>query len=137
MAEIAVTPLTLTDVVIDIDGNDYGAAVSSVAFTPSASNVTFKGLKPGAVFTDVTNATWTCDITYAQDWDSATSLARYLFDNAGDAVDATFRPRTGVGPSFDATLLITPGAIGGAVDATATATVSLGVRGKPVLVPAA
>ena len=47
-----------------------------------------------------------------------------------------FTPKNG-GPSFSADVVITPGAIGGAVNAFATTSVTLGCNGKPVLVPAA
>lgn len=136
MASIAVTPVVLKDCLVQIAADDYAAAVSSVAFNPSSSTVTFKGLKPSATFTDVSAATWTCDLTFAQDWATAGSLSRYLFDHEGETVAATFAPQSGVGPSFTATIVIAPGAIGGAVDTTATATVSLGVQGRPELVPA-
>jgi hypothetical protein len=137
MAVIAVNPLFLKDTVIDIAGSDYAPAVSSVAFTPTSTTTTFTGLKAGATFTDVGSTTWTVAITFAQDWDSATSLSRYLFTNAGKTVAMKFSPRVGTGPSFTANVVIVPGAIGGAVTATATATVTLGVSGAPVLVPAA
>lgn len=136
MATIAVTPIVLKDCILDIEADDYAAAVSAATLTPSASTVVFKGLKPGAVFTDVTEASWTLQITYAQDWASADSLSRYLFDNEGLVKDAILKPQSGAGPSFEVEIVITPGAIGGQVDQTATATVTLGVQGKPTLVPA-
>jgi hypothetical protein len=134
MAVIPVSPLFLKDSVIEIAGSDYAAAVSSVAFTPTSPTVTFTGLKKDAVFTDVGNTTWTVGITFAQDWDSTTSLSRYLFTNAGKTVAMTFRPRVGTGPAFTANVVIQPGAIGGAVGAATTATVTLGLSGAPVLV---
>lgn len=137
MAIIAVTPIVLKDCIVSIDGNDYAAAINSVVFTPTASTVTFKGLKKGAVFTDVAEATWACALSFAQDWAEEESLSNYLHENEGDIVDAVFRPRSGSGPSVEAEIVITPGAIGGAVDATAVATVNLGVQGKPAVVPAA
>src|SRR5690554_3217122 len=137
MAVIPLVPLLLKDCIVDIAGSDYGEAVSSVAFEPSVTAVTFKGLKPNAVFTDTSSPQWTCNITFAQDWDSATSLSRYLFDHVGETVEMAFHPRTGSGPSFTASIVVTPGSIGGAVEAHATSTVALGVSGAPVLVPAA
>lgn len=137
MAQISGSPLYMKDVVLSLGSNSYEKVVNSVAFTPSGGIATFKGLTPDAVYSFPQSPTWTCDITYAQDWDTTGSLSRYLFDNEGSTVAATFRPRTGAGPSFTANLFITSGAIGGAVDSVATATVSLGVQGKPTLVPAA
>lgn len=137
MATIDVTPIILKDCIIEIDDDDYAAAVSSAELTPSTSQVIFKGLKPDAVFTDVSAATWMLDLTYAQDWVTATSLSRYLFDNEGETKAAVIKPQSGIGPSFEVNVVITPGSIGGAVDAVAVATVSLGVSGRPVLVPGA
>ena len=130
------TPLVMKDVVLSLGADDYAAHASAVTFTPSASTVTWQGLSPEASFTDVTNATWTCALTYAQDWTAANSLARYLYENEGDSVVVTFKPRNGIGPSFTANVTITPGAIGGAVNAVSEATVTLGCD-RPVLVPAA
>jgi hypothetical protein len=136
MPIIAVTPIIMKDVVLEIELDDFAAAISSAMLTPSASTVVFKGLKNDAVFTDVTSATWTLALTYAQDWVTAGSLSNYLFTNEGEIKDAVLKPQSGIGPSFSVEIIITPGAIGGAVDQTATATVTLGVQGKPVLVPA-
>jgi hypothetical protein len=136
MPIIAVTPIIMKDVVLEIETDDFAAAVSSAVLTPSASTVVFKGLKNDAVFTDVTAATWTLALTYAQDWVTVGSLSSYLFNNEGAEVDGVLKPQSGVGPSFAVSIVITPGAIGGAVDQTATATVTLGVQGKPTLVPA-
>lgn len=126
------TPLVLKDVVLEIGADDFARHVSSVAFTPSASTVTWQGMSPDASYTDVGLATWTLAITYAQDWTQATSLSRYLYANEGQTVAARFRPRTGIGPAFTANITITPGQIGGAVNAVSEATVTLG-SDKPVL----
>ncbi|MBH0054483.1 hypothetical protein I6E74_09930 [Salinibacterium sp. SWN139] len=136
MATIAVVPIVMKDVVLEIEDDDFAAAVSSAVLTPSSSSVIFKGLKSGSVFTDVTAATWTLGLTYAQDWVTAGSLSQYLLENEGTVVDAVLKPQSGIGPSFSVEIVITPGAIGGAVDTTAVATVTLGVQGKPTLVPA-
>ncbi|MFC5930205.1 hypothetical protein D6T64_05635 [Cryobacterium melibiosiphilum] len=137
MASIAVNPLVLKDVVLTFGTNSYEEHVSNVTFTPTASVLTWKGLTPTSVHSAVTTATWAAALTYVQDFETADSLAVYLFNNEGEEVNVTFKPRSGSGPSFTATLTITPGAIGGAIDAYSEATVTLGCKGKPVLVPAA
>lgn len=137
MATIAApTPLVMKDVILGLGADSYEKHVSAVTFTPSASTVTWQGLSPDASFTDVTNATWTVAIEVVQDWEQVDSLCRYLFENEGEHVEATFKPRSGSGPSFTGTVIITPGAIGGAVNAVATQSVTLGLEGRPVLVPA-
>lgn len=138
MASIAVQPFVLRDCTLAIGADNYEAHVSQVQFDPSASTQTWKGLTPTAVFTDSTTATWTCTLAYAQDWVTADSLSQYLHEHEGESVAATFVPKVGTGqPSVTATLIITPGSIGGTVDSFATATVTLGVSGKPTIVPAA
>ena len=136
MATITPNPFVMKDSLITIGTDNYEAAVTSVVLTPSSSIQTIKGLTPTAVFSEGTTATWTADITFMQDWSSPASLGKYLFDNEGETVSAVIEPIAG-GVGFEVDLIITPGAIGGSVDAYATATVSLGVAGKPVLVPAA
>lgn len=136
MAEIAVNPFTMKDVVLKPTAgpDDYKAHVSRVRFEPTTTQVTWKGLSPNASFTDQGTPTWTCNIAVAQDWDNEDSFANYLLANAGDRVEFTFEPVAG-GTGFTATLILSPPAIGGDVDATATAELTLGVVGAPVLVP--
>lgn len=131
----APTPLVMKDVVLTIGTDSFEKHVSAVTFTPSASTVTWQGLSPDATYTDVTVATWACGLELAQDWDQPTSLCRYLFENEGEHVPATFKPKSGTGPSFAATLIVTPGAIGGTVNAVATQSVTLGCEAKPTLLP--
>jgi hypothetical protein len=139
MPEIVANPLYMKDSVFAVAQDDFAAELSSVAFTPSSSVATWKGLKPTSVFTDVSAPTWTCEITFSQNWDDDDSLAVYLFQNVGERKVVTFQPKGG-GRAFTATIIITPGAIGGAVDAFASASVTLGVAGQPALgavIPAA
>ncbi len=131
MAVIAVNPFVMKDVTLLIAADNYESNVSAVEFVPSASSVNWKGLTPTSTFSDVGTATWVCNLSFAQDWASATSLSRYLFEHEGAAVACEFSPIAG-GPAFGGTLVITPGSIGGAVDSVAVATVSLGVQGRPV-----
>jgi len=134
MAVIGVQPFVLKDCTLTIATDEYQAHVSQVEFQPSASTVNWKGLTPAATYTDVTTATWTATLAYAQDWTTADSLAYYLHENEGETVSATFVPLAG-GPTVSASLVITPGAIGGTVDQFAVATVTLGVVGKPTITP--
>lgn len=131
----AVAPFVLKDSIFKVALDNYEAHVSQVQFTPSASTSSWQGLTPTSSFTDVSSATWVCTLAYAQDWETANSLARYLFEHEGVSVDVEFEPIAG-GPSFTATLIITPGQIGGTVNQWATGTVSLGVSGRPELVAA-
>jgi hypothetical protein len=135
MAQIAVAPLFMKDVLISVGTNSYEKHVSAVTFTPSSSAVTYKGLNPTATYTETTAPTWAVDIAYVQDWATTNSLSAYLFANQGTSILMTFKPKSASGPSFTATVIIATGAIGGQVDSFATTTVSLPVQGQPTLVP--
>ncbi|GAB3118413.1 hypothetical protein [Glaciibacter psychrotolerans] len=131
MPAIAVKPRVFKNYLLKIGADSYEAHVSSVALTPSSSIQTWKGGTPAAVFTDATTPTWVADLAYAQDWETPNSLSIYLLNNEGATKEVEFSP-LGSGPKFTVTVIITPGAIGGAIDEFGTATVSLGVQGKPV-----
>lgn len=135
MAQIAVQPIYLKDVVLTVDGDTYEKHVSGVTFTPTVTSATWKGLEPSAVFTNVGSSTWMIDLAYAQDWETADSLSAYLFDNEGAEITLSFVPVSG-GGTWSATVIIVPGAVGGAVDSYAVATVSLPVQGRPTFTPA-
>lgn len=136
MSKIAIKPFVLKDVLLTIDEDDYEFHVSQVQFDPSSSIQTWQGLTPASVHTDSTIATWTGTLAYAQDWETPSSLSRYLYDNEGEEKEVVFKPISGSGPSFGVTIIITPGAIGGTVNQYATASVTVGCKGRPELLPA-
>lgn len=136
MPQIQHSPLVLKDMIMSLGDNSFEKAVSAAVFTPTAPTISWQGGTPDASFTDTGRATWVCALTYGQDWDTVGSLSEYLFDNEGLVVPALFRPKNGKGSSFSATLVITPGSIGGTVNAVSEATVNLGVQGKPTRIPA-
>lgn len=127
-------PIILAESVLTIDGDAFEGQISAATFTPSSSPVTWTAIN-GDTYTRQSPATWVLDLTYAQDWAFADALARYLHENEGSSVVAVFEPVDGQ-PSVTATVVITPGAIGGASAAIAESTVSLGVSGKPVVAAA-
>lgn len=134
MTAVVPTPLSMKDCLfqLEVAGDSYEKAITGVRFTPSASPITLTAVSPGAVYTDMPSASWTCVVSFVQDWSAADSLCRYLFDHEGDTVAATFEPIAG-GATITADLVITPGSIGGDVAAYATDTVTLGVIGKPAI----
>lgn len=133
MAIIDVKPRVFKNYLLKIDLDNYEKHVSEVSLIPSASAQTWKGASPGASFTDMTSATWTAQLAFAQDWETTDSLSQYLFENEGQEVTMEFSP-TGeaTGPKFTLDVIITPGQAGGAIDAYGTSTVTLGVQGRPV-----
>lgn len=134
MTVIAVKPIVLKDCLLTIAADNYEAHVSQVQFDPSTSAQTWQGMTPDASFTDTSTATWAATLAYAQDWVTPAALSRYLHEHEGEVKEMTFSPKAG-GPSFTVEAIITPGAIGGTVNAFATATVTLPLQGKPVLAP--
>lgn len=136
MAQIDVKPIVLRDVLLSIAADDYEKHVSGVTITPTTGSVTWNGLTPTAAYSFPTSTTWALQLDYAQDWDTANSLSRYLFDHEGEEVTMTFEPVKG-GLGWRVDVVIVPGSIGGQVNAVATATVTLGVNGRPTPVPAA
>lgn len=129
------TPLFLKDCLVKVAADAFQAELSAVKFTPTASTATWKGLTPSSVHTAQGTATWVAELTYAQDWDTAASLSNYLHENEGQTKTFLFEPKAG-GVGFTVSVTITPGAIGGAVDAFAESSVTLPCAGKPVKVPA-
>lgn len=124
-------PIILGKSAITIDGDAFEGQVGGAVFTPSSSQVSFTAIN-SATYTFATPATWVLDLTYAQDWNYAEALSRYLHENEGDVVVVVFEPVDGQ-PSVTANVTITPGAIGaGDVTTVASSTVSLGST-KPVL----
>ncbi|GAA3948902.1 hypothetical protein [Microbacterium soli] len=139
MATIDVKPIVLRDCKLTISleeaSADYEKHVSGVTFTPSSGTVNWNGLSPDASFTFPTATTWGAQLDYAQDWETASSLSRYLYDNEGKQVTMLFEPKAG-GLGWEVDVFIAPGSIGGQVNTVATSTVTLGVVGKPRPVPA-
>jgi len=134
MATIAVAPFVLKDVLLVIGTDNYETNVAEVVFMPTSSQVAWQGLTPASTFVDQTIPTWTCKLTYAQDWVTTNSLAQYLLTNAGVTKTVVFKPQgaTTGKPIITATVIIAPGPIGGAVNTVQTGTVTLGVVGTPV-----
>ncbi|NYD65986.1 IPT/TIG domain-containing protein [Agromyces atrinae] len=137
MAIVPVNPLILKDVILSFGADEYQASVSSVVFTPNSSLQTWQGLTATSTHTASTSATWSADITHIQDWDTPNSLSRLLYENEGAEIPVVLKPRSGSGPSFSVTIIVTPGAIGGAVNSWGESTVSLGAKGRPVLLAGA
>lgn len=129
-----VQPIILRDCKLTIttstDTYEFENHVSQVEFAPTSSVQTWKGLTPAAVFSAGTSSTWQATLAYAQDWETTGSLSRFLFDHEGEKLACHFEPKSS-GAGWDANLIIAPGSIGGTVDAFATATVTLGVDGRP------
>ncbi|ONI63906.1 hypothetical protein ALI44B_04580 [Leifsonia sp. ALI-44-B] len=131
MVAIAPKGRVFKNYLLKIATDSYEKAINSAALTPTVPVAKFKGGTPDAVIVDTGIPEWKLDLSYLQDWETAGSLSIYLNNNIGKQVAMEFSPH-GTGPKFTATVLITPGAVGGAVDAFGVSTVSLEVVGQPV-----
>lgn len=134
MAQIAVAPFVIKNALIQVATDNYEKHVSSAAFTPQVSPVTWQGFTPDSAFSDAGSPIWTLTLAYAQDWTTANSLAQYLLANAGQQKVIVFKPQgatTGT-PIFTATCIIVPGPIGGDVNSVQVGSVTMGVIGAPV-----
>lgn len=120
----------MKDVTFTVAAHDYAAQLSSCTLTPNTATATWAGFN-GATAKNTAAADWQADLTFGQDW-GVNGLSRYLYENEGEQVEVVFEPKDG-GPSFTATVTLTPGSVGGAVNAYAESTVSLPIDGKPVL----
>lgn len=138
MVAITPKPLFFVNPTIKIGTDSYEAAISACTLTPSSSVVTFKGLKPTAVFNFATPSTWVAGMTFSQDWTTAGSLSNYLFANEGTKVTMTIVPAAddNKSPTVTVTVFIQPGSIGGDAGAVSTSQVSLPVDGKPTITAA-
>ena len=135
MPVISVAPFVLKDAIFSVDIDEYQHHVSGVVFTPTSSVVTWVGITPASAFSDGSTPSWGCQVNYAQDWTTPNSFSQYLLEHAGETKAVVFEPIAG-GPSFTADLIIAAGPIGGETNTVQVGTVTLGVVGEPVLVPA-
>lgn len=131
---VPVAPMVPKDWDVIVAGSNHKMAVNKCELVPATQTQSWTG-GGGNSHTDQTTPTWSVNVDYAQDWDTEGSFAQYLFDNAGETVALEFRPRSG-GVGFGALVIITPGTIGGSINSFMTASITLGVDGKPERLPA-
>ena len=125
-------PLFIKSASVKIGTVEYADLISNVVLTPTTPTLTFKGVS-GKTFQSTGSESWVLQFDYAQDWESADSLAFKLFNDAGTDATVVITPEAGTGnPSWTVEATLQPGAVGGAVDAAATASVTLPVTGRPV-----
>lgn len=131
MPVINVAPVTWAKYGLKIGTDNYEKHVDSVTLTPTTPVSTFKGAGDGQVDKSAGKADWKLDLNYAQDWSTTNSLSIYLLNNIGQTKAVEFFP-LGAGPKFAANVLIVPGAVGGKIDDSGTASVTLEIVGQPV-----
>jgi len=134
MAVIQPVINAMSNATFKVGANNYEAAVSKVVLTPTVTVSKFKGIS-GATTRTSSAPEWVCSIDFPQDFATATSLSNFLMQNSGTVVIADLTPVAG-GPGYRVSILLVPGEIGGTVDNTSTASVSLEVIGQPTLIGA-
>jgi hypothetical protein len=124
------SPYAMKQATLVIGADDYSSAVSQAEFQPSTSSSSWTAINGHSVQLPST-ATWVLALGLAQD-DDPGGLSRYLLAHEGEQVAVKLTPVVG-GTVWDATVTLTPGAIGGTAGADlAVAQVNLPVIGKPV-----
>lgn len=125
MAIVIPKPTFLTDYTLKIGADNFEKAVNSILITPKVTVIEFKGGTPDATFRKV--VTTGCDVAigFVQDWESASSLSRYLQTNQATDVLAEFVPTRGAGATVKTTITLVPGPVGGNADSAATTTVTM------------
>lgn len=136
MANIAADPFYLQNATLKLGDDNYEATVSSATLTPSSSSSVWRAIN-GDAHTLASKASWTLDLTFAQDHETVKSLSLYAFDHELEEIAFEVRPK-GTGHSgYQGVCILTPGAIGGPSDGTLEASASFPVLGKPTRVAAA
>jgi hypothetical protein len=128
MAEIALTPIHMLDASLLLPTDDYAASCSAITLTPTPGPL-WRGLKPASVHQG--KAQWTLDLTFAQDHETADSLATTLLELEGTTIEGVTVIPDGDGTAYLVDVVVVPGAIGGQQNQWAAATVRLPVKGTP------
>ncbi len=74
------------------------------------------------------------NLAYLQDWHES-GISMFLYENDGELVDFSIQPTADATPTAIGLCYITPGDYGGAAGEIMTASVSLGIDGKPTITP--
>lgn len=120
---------------LEILTDDYTAAVTSCALTPTAPEATITDIGGGVTNVIGANA-WQADIGYNQDWKTTNSFSKKLREWHGQTKVMKYTPDAG-GETATFTALIKAGTFGGANSSIHAATISLKVNGQPTFAPAA
>ena len=116
---------------ITVGTDGYKAAVTSAELVPKTPTEVIRDI--GGGITVVSGPPeWALGLNFMQDLKTANSFSQYLISNQGTKKTVVFTPQTG-GKGFTITALIIAGAVGGAANALAKASVTLPCEGQPVI----
>lgn len=132
MAKLTAAPLFVKAFEATLDLDDYGAFATTIMFQPQQSQQSTTAVD-GTTYSETVDGGWTVQITHLQDWESAKSLSRYFYKNAGTTKALKFKPKAGTGlPSFTSDVSIGHSPIGGSAGQFGSVSVTFGCS-KPVL----
>lgn len=134
MANIAIAPIILNDIVLQFGADNYEAHVAKARLVPTVPQALWKGMTPAAIKPLVGTPVWALELLYGQDWVTAGALSDYLMTNIGQTKTVILKPKkpTTTGPTFTINVVCLPGPIGGELNTVATGDVSLPCEGQPV-----
>jgi len=129
---VGLRPITLKKATLIVAEDDYTQAVGQVLFVPQVrwSWADRLGFDTGVPMYD--GITWTCTVSYAQDWATPDSLAMYLIEHAAQTRTLVFRPDE-ESLAVRADVMIVPGQIGGVPNQTLSAAVTMPCFEEPTL----
>lgn len=134
MAQITVAPKVQKNLRLKVGDDNYEKHVSSVDWTPSSRAQTWQGGTPDASFTDSSGATWVCNITAVQDFETVDSFVNFCLEHEGEQVAVEYTRDAADAFKFTATITIVAPKIGGQVGQYNESTMAFGST-KPVRVP--
>lgn len=126
MVERLANPRMLKRLRLRIGEDSFSGQVSNFALVPSTTTATWQGGTPEASYSDTSDATWLATMNVIQDYETETSLVRYLLRFQGRRALLEFQPLDA--GSFVLYTVVTLAApqIGGAVNAFNEASISMG-----------
>jgi hypothetical protein len=112
-------------------GQEFRKAIQSISFQPSQTTSTVVGGTKDSVFTDISPATWTCNMKLLQDLIRSGSLVNYLIANQGLTKQIDVVPYPGSPVKISANIILAVPPIMGDMNAWLDATLQHGVVGAP------
>lgn len=111
-------PLTATAVKnmrLRIGAHNYELHANNVQWTPNITQLRWPGGTPEAEVLDAILEGWACAVTVAHDYQNPDSLYNFMLQHAGETAEIEWRPDP-AGPFVtEATIVVVPPAIGGAM----------------------
>lgn len=117
---------------------DFAIQATGITLTPDQGLERLNTLKKAGKFVDMPDPEWSLEINFAVMMTTTageTSLFDYLLEHNTEEVDCIYRPESG-GDGYSFRVKLATAGIGGDQGAFATQSVTLGVIGQPVKVPA-